>query len=71
MTSRLGDRQKLKEGMSLGNLSIVGFHAAKVPTNVFPSTLIFHLTRDYIHKAILSCEGCVTACEGCAHVKPV
>ena len=60
MTSRLDNRQKLKEGMSLGNLSIVAFHAAKVPTNLFSiahlfsllifllsSTLIFLLTPDY------------------------
>ena len=49
MTSRLGNRQKLKEGLSLGKISIVAFHAAKVPTNVFSiySTLIFHLTLDY------------------------
>ena len=30
MTFRLGNRQKLKEGMSFSNLSIVAFHAAKV-----------------------------------------
>ena len=47
MTSHLGNRQKLKKGMSPGNLSIVAFHAAKVPTNVFSSRLIFHLTLDY------------------------
>ena len=46
MTSRLGNRQKLKKGMSLSNLSIVAFRAAKVPTNVFSSILIFHLTLD-------------------------
>ena len=56
MTSHLGNRQKLKEGMPLGNLSTVAFHAAKVPTNVFSSTLIFHLMLDYyfIKDAILS-----------------
>ena len=47
MTSRLGNRQKLKPGISLDNLSIVAFHTAKVPTNVFSRTLIFHITLDY------------------------
>ena len=47
MTTRLGNWQKLKEGMPLGNLSIVAFHATKVPTNLFSSTLIFLLTPDY------------------------
>ena len=40
--------ERLKEGRSFGNLSIVAFHAAKVPTNMFSSTLIFHLTLDYL-----------------------
>ena len=43
----LGNRQKMKEDMSLSNLGTVAFHAAKVPTNVFSSTLIFILTLDY------------------------
>ena len=30
----------MKEDMSLSNLGTVAFHAAKVPTNVFSSTLI-------------------------------
>ena len=46
ITSRLGNRQKLKEGMSLGNLSIAAFHATKVPTKVFSRTPSFHLTLD-------------------------
>ena len=47
MIFHFGNRQKLKEGMSLGYLSIVAFHAAKVPTNVFSSKLICCLTLDY------------------------
>ena len=43
----LGNRQKLKEDMSLSNLGTVALHAAKVPTNVFSSTLICILTLDY------------------------
>ena len=43
----LGNRQKMKEDMSLSNLGTVAFHAAKVPTNVFSSTLICLLTLDY------------------------
>ena len=39
MIFHLGNRQKLKEGMPLGYLSIVAFHAAKVPQMCF-STLI-------------------------------
>ena len=31
ITSRLGNRQKTERRMSLGNLSIVAFHVAKVP----------------------------------------
>ena len=38
----------MKEDMSLSNLGTVAFHAAKVPTNVFSSTLICILTLDYI-----------------------
>ena len=37
----------MKEDMSLSNLGTVAFHAAKVPTNVFSSTLICLLTLDY------------------------
>ena len=37
----------MKEDMSLSNLGIVALHAAKVPTNVFSSTLICILTLDY------------------------
>ena len=44
----LGNRQKIKEDMSLSNLGTVAFHAAKVPTNVFSSTLICLLTLDYM-----------------------
>ena len=33
--------------MSLSNLGTVALHAAKVPTNVFSSTLICILTLDY------------------------
>ena len=44
----LGNRQKMKEDMSLSNFGTVAFHAAKVPTNVFSSTLIYILTLDYI-----------------------
>ena len=40
--------------MSFGNFSVVAFHAAKVPTNVFSSTLIFHLTAGYIKLYILT-----------------
>ena len=47
MISRLGNRQKMKEDMPLSNLGTVAFHAAKVPTNVFSSTLICLLTLDY------------------------
>ena len=47
MMFHLDNRQKLKEGMSLGYLSIVAFHAEKVPINVFSSTLICCLTVDY------------------------
>ena len=43
----LGNRQKIKEDMSLSNLGTVALHAAKVPTNVFSSTLICILTLDY------------------------
>ena len=38
----------MKEDMSLSNLGTVAFHAAKVPTNMFSSTLICLLTLDYI-----------------------
>ena len=38
----------MKEEMSLSNLGTVALHAAKVPTNVFSSTLICILTLDYI-----------------------
>ena len=44
----LGNRQKKKEDMSLSNLGTVALHAAKVPTNVFSSTLICILTLDYV-----------------------
>ena len=44
----LGNRQKLKEDMSLSNLGTVALHAAKVPTNVFSSTLSCILTLDYV-----------------------
>ena len=37
----------MKEDMSLSNLGTVALHAAKVPTNVFSSTLICILTLDY------------------------
>ena len=37
----------MNEDMSLSNLGTVAFHAAKVPTNVFSSTLICLLTLDY------------------------
>ena len=37
----------MKEDMSLSNLGTVALHAAKVPTNVFSSTLICFLTLDY------------------------
>ena len=37
----------MKEDMSLSNIGTVAFHAAKVPTNVFSSTLICLLTLDY------------------------
>ena len=49
MVFHLGNRQKLKEGMSLGYLSIVAFHAAKVPTNVF----LAHLSRRLIGELIV------------------
>ena len=38
----------MKEDMSLSNLGTVALHAAKVPTNVFSSTLICILTLNYI-----------------------
>ena len=38
----------MKEDMSLSNLGTVALHAAKVPTNVFSSTLICILTLDYV-----------------------
>ena len=37
----------MKEDMFLSNLGTVALHAAKVPTNVFSSTLICILTLDY------------------------
>ena len=37
----------MKEDMSLRNLGTVALHVAKVPTNVFSSTLICILTLDY------------------------
>ena len=37
----------MKEDKSLSNLGTVALHAAKVPTNVFSSTLICILTLDY------------------------
>ena len=37
----------MKEDMSLSNLGTVALYAAKVPTNVFYSTLICILTLDY------------------------
>ena len=37
----------MKEVMSLSNLGTVALHAAKVPTNMFSSTLICILTLDY------------------------
>ena len=40
----------MKEDMSLSNLGTVPLHAAKVPTNVFSSTLICILTLDYSKK---------------------
>ena len=36
----------MKEDMFLSNLGTVAFHAAKVPTNVFSSTLICLITLD-------------------------
>ena len=47
MIYALGNRQKMKEDMSLSNLGTVALHAAKLPTNVFSSTLICILTLDY------------------------
>ena len=41
----------MKEDMSLSNSGTVALHAAKVPTNVFSSTLICILTLDYCRKA--------------------
>ena len=41
----------MKEDMSLSNLGAVALHAAKVPTNVFSSTLICILTLDYKHRS--------------------
>ena len=38
----------MKEDMSLSNLGTLAFQAAKVPTNVFSSTLICLLTLDYV-----------------------
>ena len=38
----------MKEDMSLSNISTVALHAAKVPTNVFSSALIYILTLDYL-----------------------
>ena len=43
----------MKEDKSLSNLGTVAFHAAKVPTNVFSSTLICLLTLD---KFICKCR---------------
>ena len=37
----------MKEDMSLSNLGTVALHAAKLPTNIFSSTLICILTLDY------------------------
>ena len=37
----------MKEDMSLSNFGTVALHAAKVPTNVFSSTLNCILTLDY------------------------
>ena len=42
----LGNRQRMKEDMSLCNLGTVALHATKVPTNVFSSNLICILTLD-------------------------
>ena len=44
----------MKEDMSLSNLGTVALHAAKVPTNVFSSTLICILTLDYIELSVFS-----------------
>ena len=44
----------MKEDMSLSNLGTVAFHAAKVPTIVFSSTLICLLTLDYQESIQLS-----------------
>ena len=46
MIFSLGNRQKMKEAMSLSNLDTVAFHEAKVPTIMFSSTLICLLTLD-------------------------
>ena len=44
----------MKEDMSLSNLgtAVVALHAAKVPTNLFSSTLICILTLDYFVSGI-------------------
>ena len=49
----LGNRQKMKEDMSLSNLGTVALHAAKVPTKVFSSTLICIFTLDYNKKKLV------------------
>ena len=42
----LGNRQKMKEDIFLSNLGTVALHAAKVPTDVFSSTLICILRKN-------------------------
>ena len=44
----------MKEDMTLSYLGTVAPHAAKVPTNVFSSTLICILTLDYSDKTKLN-----------------
>ena len=52
----------MKEDMSLSNLGTVALHAAKVPTNVFSSTLICILTLDYNFHTILSSFQFIVVC---------
>ena len=51
----------MKEDMSLSNLGTVAFHVAKVPTNVFSSTLICILTLDYIILYFINTSAFMTA----------
>ena len=60
MIFHLGNRQKLKESMSLGYLSIVAFHATKVPTIFF----LEHLSAVKRLSIIVCISGSIYFCLG-------